>query len=209
MDKAICDYCGKEFDCQTFRIEMKERGERKHLFCNHQCEGAFRKALQTDFSPCVVCGKMTHLKPSYKNKIKNHCCSRECSKVARREWMSGEKNHQYGLKGNANDSWIKDDKKNSYGYTLIRSLGHPFANCDDFVFEHRLIAEKYLLTDENSVEINGKRYLSKDYAVHHLDENKSNNDVSNLVVMTKGDHQRFHRLADRDLANQILAKYTS
>lgn len=60
------------------------------------------------------------------------------------------------------------------------------------MFEHRLVAEKYLLTDENSIVVDGKRYLSKDYVVHHKDHNRQNNDVSNLVVLTKEDHVKLH-----------------
>lgn len=60
------------------------------------------------------------------------------------------------------------------------------------VFEHRLVAEQYLLTDENSVEVDGKKYLSPDYVVHHIDEDKQNNAVDNLVVMRKQDHLSHH-----------------
>lgn len=115
--------------------------------------------------------------------------------------MTGENNHQYGLRGSLNASWKSDEKISIYGYRLIRDLTHPFANCDGFVFEHRLVAEKYLLTDENSVEINGKRYLSNDFQVHHKDHNRLNNSVDNLEVMSKSDHMHLHssmRTIDRD-----------
>lgn len=65
-------------------------------------------------------------------------------------------------------------------------------NCDDFVFEHRLVAEKYLLDSRNYVEIKGKKYLSPEFHVHHLDFNKLNNDKSNLFVLPKGLHISFH-----------------
>lgn len=106
--------------------------------------------------------------------------------------MKGTGNHQYGLKGKANASWKTDEKITNYGYRKIRVLDHPFRDCDDFVFEHRLVAEKYLLTEENSIEIDGKKYLKKEYDVHHIDENRLNNDPSNLLVLIKGDHKRLH-----------------
>ena len=59
--------------------------------------------------------------------------------------MLGEGNHQFGLKGELNSSWKSNERISHYGYMLVRCLNHPFKNCDDFVFEHRLIAEKYLL----------------------------------------------------------------
>ena len=60
------------------------------------------------------------------------------------------------------------------------------------MFEHRLIAEKYLLNDENSVVVDGKRYLSPDYDVHHKDGNRLNNAPQNLEVLTRSDHMKKH-----------------
>lgn len=34
-----------------------------------------------------------------------------------------------------------------------------------------------------------------DYEVHHIDENKSNNDVSNLQLLTRAEHQKLHVLS--------------
>lgn len=48
-----------------------------------------------------------------------------------------------------------------------------------------MVAEKYLLTEENSIEINGQKYLSPDYDVHHIDFNRLNNDKNNLYVLKK------------------------
>ena len=130
--------------------------------------------------------------------------------------MKGEGNHQFGLKGSKNASWKSDKKITTYGYIQTRNLNHPFKDKQDFVLEHRLIAEKYLLNDENSIEINGKRYLSPKYCVHHIDENKQNNNVNNLKVMKKEVHSSFHatnrntkKVAKCDLNWNILEKYIS
>lgn len=77
-------------------------------------------------------------------------------------------------------------------YKLIRCEEHPFANKDGFVFEHRLVAEKYLLNENNSEIINGKKYLSPNFSVHHIDFDKSNNSPENLLVMTKSKHKSLH-----------------
>jgi hypothetical protein len=108
------------------------------------------------------------------------------------QYMKGNGNHQYGLRGNLNSSWKSDERISYYGYKLIRCLDHPFKNCDGFVFEHRLVAEKFLLDDTNSVMIDGKLYLSPDYDVHHIDFNRLNNDPSNLLVITRSDHAQLH-----------------
>jgi len=128
--------------------------------------------------------------------------------IDKKETFKGKNNPQYGLKGNLNTSW-KSDKRISHGYKLIRCPNHPFKNDDDFVFEHRLVAEKYLLNKENSVEINGIKYLLPKYEVHHKDFNKLNNDVNNLLVLTKSEHRRLHNLINprkRDINNARFIK---
>lgn len=139
-----------------------------------------------------MCGKIVYAKPYHRKNTQNICCSRECAAKLKEEKFCGQNNHQYGLKGDKNASWKSDEKISSYGYRLIRCLDHPYANCDGFVFEHRLVAERFLLTDENSTEISGIRYLSPDYVVHHKDHDRLNNCVSNLIVMTKTEHQKLH-----------------
>lgn len=142
---------------------------------------------------CAICGKRFHLKP-YKAKLyENHYCSPNCHLIGMRNRMSGDKNHQYGLRGEKNDSWKGGKRKTGYGYTIVQCLGHPFAwSQNSYVFEHRLVAEKYLLTEENSVEIDGKRYLSPDYIVHHINGDRQDNRPENLEIMKKSEHSSRH-----------------
>lgn len=156
---------------------------------------------------CPICHKKFHLKPSQIKKTKNNYCSRECHREAKKIYMAGSKNHQYGKKGHRNASWKSDVKESRYGYVQIRVLDHPFRDGDDFVFEHRLVAEKYLLNDENSLIINGKRYLSPKYVVHHIDFDRKNNSVDNLMVMTKKDHQRLHCSLNQAKRNERSGRF--
>lgn len=182
-----CDNCGTEFLCEYWRTV-----KRKKLFCSKKCEAEYRKSQSELNCTCEICGKVFHRKQSQIDKYNHSYCSIECHKKAKQEYMLGEKNHQYGLRGSKNATWKSDEKISHYGYRLIRVLDHPFRNSDDMVFEHRLVAEKYLLTNENSVEIDGKRYLSEDYVVHHIDFDRLNNEISNLQVMKKGEHITLH-----------------
>lgn len=145
---------------------------------------------------CPVCGKQFHVKPSRCKRSKNVCCSVECSKAIRSISMKGAGNHQYGLKGNKNSTWKSDTKISRYGYRLVRVLDHPFRAKDDFVFEHRLVAEANLLTPENTVVVDGKPYLSKDYVVHHKNGNRLDNRVENLEILKRGDHSSMHQKTD-------------
>lgn len=184
---VVCDNCGEEFLCEYWRIE-----KRNNLFCSKKCEGEFRKKQSELNCTCEICGKKFHRKKSHINKYQHMYCSKECHNEAKKEYMLGEKNHQYGLRGNKNASWKSDEKISYYGYRLIRCLNHPFVNSDGFVFEHRLVAEKHLLNDENSIEIDGIKYLSPNYVVHHKDFDRLNNDISNLEVMRLSEHAYLH-----------------
>ena len=61
--------------------------------------------------------------------------------------MQGENNHQFGLKGAKNSSWISDERISYYGYKLIRKLDHPFKNSDGslktFVIDSYTFEPKY------------------------------------------------------------------
>lgn len=191
-----CDNCGKLF---SVRRSAKQLKERKHFFCSNKCVGEFKKKQTKNNAICAICGKPYHVKPRELRTTKY--CSKKCQNAARKIYMRGSGNHQYALKGSDNKSWKSDVRESSYGYTLIRKLDHPFCNGDGFVFEHRLVAEQYLLNNENSVEINGKKYLSPTYVVHHKDFNKQNNSVENLMVMTKRDHSKLHAILNPDQRN--------
>lgn len=154
-----------------------------------------KKTAQTEEwnnAECCVCGKKFHRKPSALKKAKTHYCSKICHYKAKKEYMKGSGNHQYGIKGKDNASWKSDIRESRYGYIMIRDNNHPFCDKSGWVWEHRIVAEKYYLNEKNSIEINGKRYLNPKYEVHHRNFNKKDNRKENLVVLTPAEHRRLH-----------------
>jgi len=148
---------------------------------------------------CPICKKVFYRKKSAIAKAKdiNHLtCSKECCYKLRKELYKGKGNHQYGLKGFKNSSWKSDVRyKNDKRYTMIRALDHPFKNKYGFVPEHILVAEKYLLNENNTIIINNKKYLKPECVVHHIDFNKKNNNYTNLYVFPNINlHILFHNL---------------
>ena len=147
---------------------------------------------------CPICGKSFYRKKSEINNMKdknNATCSKQCSYELKKTLYSGKNNHQYGLTGNKNASWKSDVKysKNDNHYTMIRVEDHPFRDKSNFVPKYRLVAEQYLLNENNSIEINGKLYLKPECVVHHIDFNKKNDDASNLYVFpNSSQHIIFH-----------------
>lgn len=186
-----CANCGKEFP-----IYHKKRLDKEYVTCSRKCMGEMfqkRKFIEhpENIITCPVCNKQFYIKPSEKSDAIGNCCSYECSYKLRSIKYSGEGNHQYGLKGELNASF-KGERVLHCGYYWVHMPEHPFAVQNGRVREHRVIAEKYLLTEENSVMIDGKRYLSPEYDVHHIDGNKLNNSPDNLMVLTRSEHSKLH-----------------
>ena len=74
---------------------------------------------------------------------------------------------------------------NSSGYVLIYSPKHPFHNRVNCVVDHRLVLERKL-----------GRYLRRSEIVHHKNGIKTDNKVSNLLLLTPSQHSRLHYHAD-------------
>lgn len=110
--------------------------------------------------------------------------------------MKGEGNHQYGLKGEKNSSF-KGDVTMRNGYLFEYCPNHPFCDECGRVRQHRLVAEKYLLSDYNSVVIDGVRYLNPEFEVHHINFVKHDNNIENLIVLTKSQHITIHNQIDK------------
>lgn len=96
-----------------------------------------------------------------------------------RKGLRGKRSH-YNV-GKNHPCWKGGRFKASDGYIYIYQPTHPCANINKYVFEHRLIMEKYL----------GKK-LKKNEVVHHIDGNKSNNNISNLQAMSNREHMYLH-----------------
>lgn len=78
----------------------------------------------------------------------------------------------------------------SQGYILVYCPTHHLANKHGFVLEHRLVAEqKY------------GREIKKDEVVHHIDGNKTNNSIDNLVIVSRAEHMEIHRTSLRRKRN--------
>lgn len=186
-----CDMCGQDVE-----IRHKHRLNHKNIFCSKKCEAQFRKLNNPNYIPCAVCGKLTYKKPREIKQSKTGmlCCSLKCMGELRKILYLGENNPNFDNRGINSPLHNKESRVNIHGYNLIAlNEPHPFAIDKFWIREHRYIAEKYLMTDEQAVEIDGKKYLNPIYDVHHKDFNRLNNSIDNLQILTRSDHMKLHQ----------------
>lgn len=84
-------------------------------------------------------------------------------------------------------------KTQTKGYVLFHIPTHPFADYNGYVLAHRVIAEQYL-----------GRYLTASEVVHHIDNDKTNNDLDNLWLFP--DQQTHLRVGHCPTQNKALVE---
>ncbi len=97
-------------------------------------------------------------------------CSRKCMSVNRAKTIKLENHH--GWKGG---EFIRNDGRYLYRATYKGDRKYKKS------FIHREVMEEHL-----------GRKLERWEEVHHIDENRLNNDISNLEVLSKSEHAKLH-----------------
>jgi hypothetical protein len=186
-----CQVCGVEFGVPPVRANTAKT-------CSNECARTVRaKSIERKVTlTCPECQKPFDVPRSHEGR--RTYCSHKCREA------SEAYQHAKGarLSGAANPSWKGGVVEKSDGY-IYRLVGreHPFSTEAGYLLEHRAVMEKHLRdTDPESpflITLGLRRYLSPDIEVHHDDENRSNNHISNLECMTPGDHARLHNARRR------------
>lgn len=72
-------------------------------------------------------------------------------------------------------------KRHNGGYEQAYCPDHPNAHADGYVMFHTVLMERHI-----------GRYLNKDEVVHHINGNRSDNRIENLMLMNKKEHMSMH-----------------
>jgi hypothetical protein len=95
--------------------------------------------------------------------------------------------------------WLKMDNKRKVdkkGYVLIYAPNHKYSKPKKgWIHEHRVIVENFI-----------KRRLKENECIHHIDLNKSNNKLENLMLFkSHAKHSSFHnKIKQFGMTNPIL-----
>jgi hypothetical protein len=104
--------------------------------------------------------------------------------------------------GKDNYNWRDGQYNNKDGYVIVRlepnDYFYPMATAQGLIFEHRLIMAKHI-----------NRLLTNKEVVHHIDENKLNNNILNLQLMTISEHRIYHAKKSRELRKIEITKIKS
>lgn len=194
MFVTTCGVCNKDFECKPSRLK-----DHDFICCSRECSAIARKKEHTPNVKCWACGKEFWIKESHLAIRKNPeriCCSQACASLEKSDRFSGCGNHQFGLKGALNSSYKRDIRISNYGYVKVRCETHPLANGDGYMLFHRLVYEQFLRDSyqfDLLVELHGQLVLPRDVFIHHIDENKLNNSLSNLSPISLEEHTSLHR----------------
>ena len=179
--EKICLNCGNEFSipqCRDFR---------EHC-CSSECKRKLReKKKAVRDRKCLQCGRIFRPRQYQLDHGQGKFCSDACSKkstVGRKqskEWIDKRvesfKNSEYykaNKKGRDNPCFLESYIRGGYRY-VTDSNGVK-------IQEHRYV-----------VELSLGRSLRRDEVVHHIDGDKHNNDLSNLMIVNWSGHLKMHR----------------
>lgn len=135
---------------------------------------------------CDECGKSFQVTNSRANeavkKKHNKFCSKECKKT---NWdrTSAVRLHDH----------IREIGSSAFkGGIGITTDGYIWIRIKNKGYQHDQIKlHRYLM------QIKLGRKLKSTEIVHHIDENKLNNDIDNLMIVTRSEHNKIHRFLEK------------
>jgi len=129
---------------------------------------------------CKTCNKLIDPRSIYCHKCRPRLGHIQSEETKRKIGLASKKKFTKEYREKIKIKHSGNRKRAINGYILIKDYNHPDRNSQNDILEHRLVMSKFL-----------KRSLMKDEIVHHIDFDRSNNEISNLYLYkNRGEHLR-------------------
>lgn len=195
-----CRICGR-----TKEYKYKSVVKDLCFECARKVQWEKRKRKEYITKECEYCHKEYSIPLHTTNTPKQKYCCKQCADLAsrtRKKVICPICNKEFETTRNtccSKKCGVEYKKKNykhkkyiAKGYYIIYVNGY---NKKGNVPEHRYIMEQYL----------GRKLLPTE-VVHHIDGNKTNNDINNLQVMTISEHSKLHRKKEKENGKEFFKK---
>lgn len=207
MATPECLNCGNAFTTPDWRV----RGGQK--YCGVTCANEAKKGITPPgFQPgkvtltCLQCGEDFETWKAWVRRGRRKFCGWEC-KSAYQKTLTGTESARFGIKhteetkakmrdttrapGSRNANWTGGKYKTTQGYRYVHkenlrpetlAIVSPMMTKAGYILEHRLIMAIHL-----------GRPLKTGEKVHHINGNKVDNQVENLMIQDVKTHSQEHR----------------
>lgn len=171
--------------------ELRGRGTRRYQLPMHDDSNAGPNPSGL----CMCgCGRVTPLATQNdprngikKGQHRRYCKSHHLRGVPRTEDVKRRISVANSAKtGSSTSQWNGGVQRRRGRRYLLVAKDHPMATKSGYVADYRLAMSEAL-----------GRPLLEDEHVHHIDLDQTNNQLSNLVVLSRSAHMRLHRLIDK------------
>ena len=179
--KIRCDNCKKEFDITPSRFKLS-----KNHFCSRKCKGKYISKhnvgenhinwRRTEKVICGICKKEFYVTPYRFDNNRGKFCSKKCFYI----WLS-ERMRESRM-GESNPNWQGGLSKEGYPTEFINSI-----------FKKEIRAKYNFVC-----QICGKteKDRGRTIHIHHIDRNKLNLSVENIIPLCIHCHPRIHHKKD-------------
>lgn len=141
---------------------------------------------------CSASCRIEQSKRSSIEKWKNYkACSVEgCEKIANRSGFGLCETHYYRKRRHGTTEFVgggsMEDKEHSEGYVIRRAKGHPMAVGQSRAYVHRMVYFDAYGEGPFNCKWCGKEVNWSNLHIDHIDDDKKNNDLSNLAATCAG-----------------------
>lgn len=133
---------------------------------------------------CPQCREVFEVYPSRFKRMRKPHCSMLCYAKTQSARKMGKNNPNWGKRKfrENNPNWKGGTRLQGKGYTWVLKHEHPAADAYGYVSRARFVMEEHI-----------GRYLQKGEIVHHIDEDKQNDNIGNLMLLKNlGEHVTLH-----------------